>query len=104
FLINAQGEDVVAGVRTPEPVAQLKQEMPKAYAELERIRQTLEKHFKDMQETRNGKRTAMAALKISIDMQKEKLIDWKMAIRRNPADQLEQLLAPVFDTTEVAKA
>ena len=118
FLINAQGEDVVAGVRTPEPVAELKKQMPKAYAELERIRQTLEKHFKDVQDfeftiedgvvymlqTRNGKRTAMAALKFSIDMQKEKLIDWKTAILRNPADQLEQLLAPVFDTAEVAKA
>ena len=118
FLINAQGEDVVAGVRTPEPVAELKKQMPKAYAELERIRQTLEKHFKDVQDfeftiedgvvymlqTRNGKRTAMAALKFSIDMQKEKLIDWKTAIMRNPADQLEQLLAPVFDTAEVAKA
>ncbi len=118
FLINAQGEDVVAGVRTPEPVAQLKNEMPKAYAELERIRQTLEKHFKDMQDfeftiedgvvymlqTRNGKRTAMAALKISIDMQKEKLIDWKTAIQRNPADQLEQLLAPVFDAADAGKA
>ncbi|MEO8482293.1 MAG: pyruvate, phosphate dikinase [Acidobacteriota bacterium] len=118
FLINAQGEDVVAGVRTPEPVAQLKVEMPKAYHELERIRQTLERHFKDVQDfeftieegvvymlqTRNGKRTAMAALKFSIDMQKEKLIDWKTAVMRNPADQLEQLLAPVFDLAEVAKA
>src|SRR6266568_3886437 len=118
FLINAQGEDVVAGVRTPEPVAELKKAMPKAYAELERIRQTLEKHFKDMQDfeftiedgvvymlqTRNGKRTAMAALKISIDMHKEKLIDWKTAVMRNPADQLDQLLAPVFDVAESAKA
>ena len=118
FLINAQGEDVVAGVRTPEPVAQLKAEMPKAYHELERIRQTLEKHFKDVQDfeftiedgvvymlqTRNGKRTAMAALKFSIDMHREKLIDWKTAVMRNPADQLEQLLAPVFDLAEVAKA
>src|SRR5438477_6545523 len=118
FLINAQGEDVVAGVRTPEPVAQLKNHLPKAYQELERIRQTLEKHFKDVQDfeftiedgvvymlqTRNGKRTAMAALKFSMDMYKEKLIDWKTAVMRNPADQLEQLLAPVFDTTEVAKA
>ena len=117
FLINAQGEDVVAGVRTPEPVAELKKKMPKAYAELERIRQTLEKHFKDVQDfeftiedgvvymlqTRNGKRTAMAALKFSMDMYNEKLIDWKTAIMRNPADQLDQLLAPVFDTAEVAK-
>src|SRR4051794_36157293 len=118
FLINAQGEDVVAGVRTPEPVAELKKAMPKAYAELERIRQTLEKHFKDVQDfeftiengvvymlqTRNGKRTAMAALKFSVDMFKERLIDWKTAVMRNPADQLEQLLAPVFDLAEVAKA
>ncbi len=117
FLINAQGEDVVAGVRTPEPVAELKKQMPHAYAELERIRQTLEKHFKDVQDfeftieddevymlqTRNGKRTAMAALKFSMDMYKEKLIDWKTAVMRNPADQLEQLLAPVFDAAEVAK-
>src|SRR4051794_7694453 len=117
FLINAQGEDVVAGVRTPEPVAELKKQMPKAYAELERIRQTLERHFKDVQDfeftiedgvvymlqTRNGKRTAMAALKFSIDMFKEKLIDWKTAVMRNPADQLDQLLAPVFDAREVAK-
>jgi pyruvate,orthophosphate dikinase len=118
FLINAQGEDVVAGVRTPEPVAQLKDEMPKAYRELERIRQTLERHFKDVQDfeftiedgavymlqTRNGKRTAMAALKFSMDMQKEKLIDWKTAVLRNPADQLDQLLAPVFDAADVARA
>jgi pyruvate,orthophosphate dikinase len=118
FLINAQGEDVVAGVRTPEPVSELKKHLPKAYHELERIRQALERHFKDVQDfeftiedgvvymlqTRNGKRTAMAALKFSMDMQKEKLIDWKTAVMRNPADQLEQLLAPVFDTAEVAKA
>jgi len=117
FLINAQGEDVVAGVRTPEPVSELKNHLPKAYQELERIRQTLEKHFKDVQDfeftiedgvvymlqTRNGKRTAMAALKFSIDMHKEKLIDWKTAVMRNPADQFEQLLAPVFDLSEVAK-
>src|SRR5437764_14409173 len=91
--------------------------MPKAYAELERIRQNLEKHFKDVQDfeftiedgvvymlqTRNGKRTAMAALKFSMDMFKEKLIDWKTAVMRNPADQLDQLLAPVFDASEVAK-
>ncbi len=118
FLINAQGEDVVAGVRTPEPVINLKTEMPKSYAELLKVRATLEKHFKDVQDieftiqegklfmlqTRNGKRTAMAALKFSMDMVKEKLIDWKTAVLRNPADQLEQLLAPVFDLAEVKKA
>jgi pyruvate,orthophosphate dikinase len=118
FLINAQGEDVVAGVRTPEPVAQLKNHLPEAFAELERIRATLEKHFKDVQDfeftiqdkvvymlqTRNGKRTAMAALKFSMDMVKEKLIDWQTAVMRNPADQLDQLLAPVFDASDVKKA
>jgi pyruvate,orthophosphate dikinase len=118
FLINAQGEDVVAGVRTPEPVLDLKKKMPKSYAELLQVRATLEKHFKDVQDveftiqegklfmlqTRNGKRTAMAALKFSMDMVKEKLIDWQTAIMRNPADQLEQLLAPVFDLNEVKKA
>jgi len=111
FLINAQGEDVVAGIRTPEPVAQLNKHLPKAFAELEKIRKTLEKHFKDVQDfeftiqdgkvfmlqTRNGKRTAMAALKFSMDMVKEGLIDWKTAIKRNPADQLDQLLAPIFE-------
>ncbi len=111
FLINAQGEDVVAGIRTPEPVADLKKHLPEAYHELERIRAILEKHFKDVQDfeftiqdgkvfmlqTRNGKRTALAALKFSMDMVREKLIDWKTAIRRNPADQFDQLLAPVFD-------
>jgi pyruvate,orthophosphate dikinase len=111
FLINAQGEDVVAGVRTPEPVLQLKGHMPAAFTELDNIRATLEKHFKDVQDfeftiqdgkvfmlqTRNGKRTAFAALKFSIDMVNEKLIDWKTAIKRNPADQLDQLLAPIFE-------
>jgi len=118
FLINAQGEDVVAGVRTPEPVLKLKEQMPKSYAELMAVRKTLEKHFKDVQDieftvqegklfmlqTRNGKRTAMAALKFSMDMVAEKLIDWETAILRNPADQLDQLLAPVFDLAEVKKA
>src|SRR5690349_16689230 len=117
FLINAQGEDVVAGVRTPEPVSQLKKEMPKSYAELMKVRATLEKHFKDVQDveftiqegklfmlqTRNGKRTAMAALKFSMDMHKEGLIDWETAVLRNPADQLDQLLAPVFDISELGK-
>jgi pyruvate,orthophosphate dikinase len=118
FLINAQGEDVVAGVRTPEPVALLKKHLPKPFAELDKVRLTLEKHFKDVQDfeftiqegklfmlqTRNGKRTAMAALKFSMDMVTEKLIDWKTAIMRNPADQLDQLLAPVFDLGEIKKA
>ena len=118
FLINAQGEDVVAGVRTPEPVAQLKNYMSKAYHELENIRKTLEKHFKDVQDfeftiqdskvfmlqTRNGKRTGLAAVRFAIEMEKEKLIDWKTAIRRVPADQLEQVLAPVFDRQAMESA
>ena len=118
FLLNAQGEDVVAGVRTPEPVLKLKDQMPKSYAELLKVRATLEKHFKDVQDieftiqegklfmlqTRNGKRTAAAALKFSVDMVKEKLIDWRTAVLRNPADQLDQLLAPIFDLAEVKKA
>jgi len=118
FLINAQGEDVVAGVRTPEPVSQLKAQMPKAYAELEVIRKTLESHFKDVQDfeftiedgvvfmlqTRNGKRTGLAAVRFAFEMEKEKLIDWKTAIRRVPADQLDQVLAPVFDRKAMAAA
>jgi pyruvate,orthophosphate dikinase len=118
FLINAQGEDVVAGVRTPEPVAQLKNYMPKAFHELEKIRQKLEKHFKDVQDfeftiqdgkvfmlqTRNGKRTGLAAVRFAVEMEKEKLIDWKTAIRRVPADQLDQVLAPVFDRKAVQAA
>ncbi|MEY4570421.1 MAG: hypothetical protein RLZZ398_1860 [Verrucomicrobiota bacterium] len=118
FLMNAQGEDVVAGVRTPEPVSKLKAAMPKPFAELMKVRSILEKHFKDVQDveftvqegklfmlqTRNGKRTAAAALKFSMDMVKEKLIDWETAVLRNPADQLDQLLAPIFDVVEAAKA
>ena len=111
FLINAQGEDVVAGVRTPAPVAQLKTVLPKTFAELELVRKTLESHFKDVQDfeftiqdgklfmlqTRNGKRTGLAAVRFAIEMEAEKLIDWKTAIKRVPADQLDQVLAPVFD-------
>src|SRR5690242_18440039 len=118
FLINAQGEDVVAGIRTPEPVAQLKNHLPQAFAELENIRKTLEKHFKDVQDfeftieegkvfmlqTRNGKRTGLAAVRFAIEMEKEKLIDWKTAIRRVPADQLDQVLAPVFDRQAIKNA
>jgi pyruvate,orthophosphate dikinase len=118
FLINAQGEDVVAGVRTPEPVGRLRDHLPAAHAELQRIRELLEGHFRDVQDfeftiqegklfmlqTRSGKRTAIAALKFSMDMVSEGLIDRKTAIQRNPADQIEQLLAPVFDAGAVAKA
>src|ERR1700743_3538221 len=93
FLIDAQGEDVVAGVRTPEPVAQLKKELPKSFAELEKVRETLESRFKDVQDfeftiqdgklfmlqTRNGKRTGVAAVRFAVEMEKEKLIDWETA-------------------------
>jgi pyruvate,orthophosphate dikinase len=115
FLINAQGEDVVAGVRTPEPVAQLKNELPASFAELEKVRKTLETHFKDVQDfeftiqdgklfmlqTRNGKRTGVAAVRFACEMVKEKLIDWKTAIKRVPADQLDQVLAPIFDRAAI---
>jgi pyruvate,orthophosphate dikinase len=118
FLMNAQGEDVVAGVRTPQPVAQLKGVMPKAYAELEEVRSTLERHFKDMQDfeftleeeklfmlqTRNGKRTGLAAVRIAVEMVKEKLIEWETAVTRVPAEQLEQVLAPIFDRNAVKAA
>jgi len=118
FLINAQGEDVVAGVRTPEPVADLRKHLPKALIELERIRHVLEAHFKDVQDfeftiqdgkvfmlqTRNGKRTGVAAVKFACDMVREKLIGWKTAIMRVPADQLDQVLAPVFDRNALKSA
>jgi pyruvate,orthophosphate dikinase len=118
FLINAQGEDVVAGVRTPEPVAALKNHLPKPFAELEKVRATLERHFKDVQDfeftiqdgklfmlqTRNGKRTGLAAVRFAVEMEKEKLIDWKTAVTRVPANQLDQLLAPVFDRKALQSA
>ena len=117
FLMNAQGEDVVAGVRTPKPVSDLKKVHPKAYTELERIRKVLEGHFKDVQDfeftieegkvfmlqTRNGKRTGLAAVRFAVEMEKEKLIDWKTAINRVPAEQLDQVLAPVFDRNAIKK-
>jgi pyruvate,orthophosphate dikinase len=118
FLMNAQGEDVVAGVRTPEPVARLKDVMPKAHKELEAVRQRLEGHFHDMQDfeftieegvlfmlqTRNGKRTGLAAVRIAVEMVKEKLISWEDAIRRVPAEQLDQVLAPIFDRAAIKSA
>lgn len=118
FLMNAQGEDVVAGVRTPEAVQKLAGQQAASYKELERIRKVLESHFKDMQDfeftiqdgkvfmlqTRNGKRTGVAAVRIACEMVKEKLIDWKTAILRVPADQLDQVLAPIFDRAAIKKA
>ncbi len=118
FLMNAQGEDVVAGVRTPDPVVRLAEVMPSAYEELCGIRKILENHFRDMQDfeftiqdkkvyllqTRNGKRTGLAAFRIACDMEREGLIDWKTAVRRIPAEQVDQVLAPVFDPAAMAQA
>ena len=109
---------MVAGIRTPLEIVKMGDTLPDAYRDLLNAKDTLEKHFKDVQDmeftvehntfymlqTRNGKRTAAAALKFSMDMVKEKLIDWKTAVLRNPADQLDQLLAPIFDLAEVKKA
>jgi pyruvate,orthophosphate dikinase len=118
YLINAQGEDVVAGVRTPHPIANLAKEMPTAHKELMKVRGILEQHFKDMQDleftveegrlyilqTRNGKRTGHAAVRIAVDMVGEKLITKKDAVRRIPADSLAHLLAPVFDRQSAKQA
>ena len=111
FLLNAQGEDVVAGIRTPEPISDLAKELPSAYKKLVNIKNKLEKHYKDLQDmeftiqegklfmlqTRNGKRTTQAAVKIAVDMVKEKLIDKRTAISRIDPNQLDQLLHPTFD-------
>ena len=102
----------------PRPVAQLKRVLPKPFKELTAVQKKLEKHFKDMQDfeftiedeklymlqTRNGKRTGLAAVRIAVEMVKERLIDWKTAIKRVPADQLDQVLSPVFDAAAQAAA
>ena len=124
YLINAQGEDVVAGIRTPQPITRtqaegtglksLEEAMPASFAELDATCKRLETHFKDMQDieftiergklyllqTRNGKRTAMAGIRIAIDLVDEGLIDSRTALKRIDADSLSQLLAPVFDPRE----
>jgi pyruvate,orthophosphate dikinase len=111
YLINAQGEDVVAGIRTPEHIDQLAKEMPKVYEQLVGIRQTLEKHYKEMQDveftvqegvlymlqTRTGKRTGTAAVRIAVEMVKEKLIDETTAVKRVNPDSLNHLLLPQLD-------
>jgi len=111
FLMNAQGEDVVAGVRTPLPIAALERENPKAYAQLGKIRRTLERHYRDvmdieftiqqgtlyMLQCRVGKRTALAAVRIALDMVRERLITRDEALRRVEPEGLEQLLRPTFD-------
>lgn len=118
YLMNAQGEDVVAGVRTPEPISHLHELMPEVYDEFYNTAQTLEKHYKDMQDmeftiqegklyllqTRNGKRTAQAAVQVAVDMVEEGLVDEKEALLRvNPQD-LDGLLHPTFTQEAVKKA
>lgn len=111
YLVNAQGEDVVSGARTPQPISKLKKEMPKLYNQLAKLMGKLEKHYKDVQDieftieqgklymlqTRNGKRTAQAALKIAVDMVTEKLLTQKEAIGRIDPNILDQLLHPRLD-------
>ena len=111
FLINAQGEDVVAGIRTPQPIERMGDTLPDAYAELLRVKDILEKHFKDVQDmeftvehnhfymlqTRNGKRTAQAAVRIAVEMVTEGLIDQNTAVLRVEPSSLDQLLHPSFD-------
>ena len=111
FLMNAQGEDVVAGIRTPQSIQKLNEIMPEAYEQLVEIRETLEQHYKDMQDieftieqrtlymlqTRTGKRTGPAAVQIAIDMLDEGLVDEKTAVLRVPPKDLDQLLHPQFD-------
>ncbi|CAI2719565.1 pyruvate, phosphate dikinase [Nitrospina watsonii] len=111
YMINAQGEDVVAGIRTPQPITKLKEEMPDSYQELLEVYQTLENHYKDMQDieftiqenklymlqTRAGKRTAAAAIRIAVDMVHEGLISKQEALLRVPADQVDQIFHPMID-------
>jgi pyruvate,orthophosphate dikinase len=117
FLINAQGEDVVAGIRTPQPIRELEKVMPKAYKQLRDITRRLEKHYKDVQDfeftiqderlfmlqTRNGKRTGYAAVVIATDLVKERLITPKEAVLLVDPESLSQLLAPGFDPKEWAR-
>jgi pyruvate, orthophosphate dikinase len=118
YLMNAQGEDVVAGTRTPLPIAKLKADDPKMYNQLEKIRKTLENHYREvmdieftmqqgklyMLQCRVGKRTAFAAIRIAVDMVKEKLISEQEALHRIEPHQLNQLLRPVFDGAEKEQA
>ncbi len=118
FLMNAQGEDVVAGIRTPQPIEALKEKMPQAYQRFIEVTHLLENHYRDMQDieftiergalyilqTRNGKRTTLAAINIAVDMVSEGLIDQKDAILRVEPQQLNQLLHPAFDEVELKKA
>jgi pyruvate,orthophosphate dikinase len=118
FLMNAQGEDVVAGVRTPVPIAELKGIMPEVYEQLREITSRLEKHYRDVQDfeftiqegklymlqTRNGKRTGKAAVKIAVDMVREGLLSPQEALLRVDPEQLNQLLHPILDESKPLKA
>ena len=118
YLINAQGEDVVAGIRTPSPIAELENQMPEVYAQFVEISQKLEKHYRDMQDmeftiengklymlqTRNGKRTAQAALKIAVDLVDEGMITEEEAVLRVEPQQLDSLLHPQFDSAALKAA
>jgi Phosphoenolpyruvate synthase/pyruvate phosphate dikinase len=113
YLINAQGEDVVAGIRTPKKIAELQKDMPAVYKQLDEVRNILEKHYRDVQDieftvqkgklwmlqTRNGKRTGFAAVRFAVDMVREGLITKEEALSagRIPPDDLNQLLQPIFD-------
>ncbi|HYH87160.1 MAG TPA: pyruvate, phosphate dikinase [Pyrinomonadaceae bacterium] len=117
YLLNAQGEDVVAGLRTPQPISQLQEELPAVYEQFRNIVELLERHYKDMQDveftiergllfmlqTRTGKRTGAAAVRVAVDMVQENLIDRATAVRRVTPDQLDQLLHPTVDPNTDAK-
>ena len=118
YLINAQGEDVVAGIRTPQPISTLESVMPEVYDQFAKIAKTLENHYKDMQDmeftiengklfmlqTRNGKRTAPAALKVAVDLVNEGMITKEEALLKVEPKQLDQLLHPMFDNDALKKA
>lgn len=118
FLVNAQGEDVVAGIRTPQPIAEMKEAFPDVYRQFDEVAHILENHYKDMQDmeftvedgklfmlqTRSGKRTAAAAIKVAVDMVNDGLITKEEAIMRIEPDQINQLLHPNFDPAELSSA
>ena len=118
YLINAQGEDVVAGIRTPQPISKLEEDLPECYKEFMDIAHRLENHYRDMQDmeftieqgklyflqTRNGKRTAQAALKIAVDLVEEGLLSKEEAILKVEPKQLDSLLHPTFDIDELKKS
>ncbi|MBZ5632884.1 MAG: pyruvate, phosphate dikinase [Acidobacteriia bacterium] len=117
FLVNAQGEDVVAGIRTPQAISELEKIMPEAYRQLREITASLEKHYRDMQDfeftieegklymlqTRNGKRTGQAAVRVAVEMHEEGLISKEEAVLRVAPQQLDQLLHPIFDEPSLKK-